>query len=115
MWIHYLNRLAAACKSKYMLFENLIYCFLNHSHELITLNTGMPACICRPIARRRASWLSYILVLRISLSLVNLPGLTDPNLVCLYSVPPDVESVRAVQGATVSSCLMAAAAVAAEI
>ena len=49
------NRLAAACN--YMLFDNYNYCFLNHSHESITLTFVIPARmrICRPVARRRAS------------------------------------------------------------
>ena len=55
--------------TKYMLIDNSNYCFLNHSHELITLMFVIPACmcICRPIARRRASWLSYSCLARKSI------------------------------------------------
>ena len=47
--------------TKYVPFYNYNYCFLNHSHELITLMFVILTCmyICRPIARRRTSWLSY--------------------------------------------------------
>ena len=42
--------------TKCMLFDNYNYC-----HELITLMFVILVCmcICHPIARRRASWLSY--------------------------------------------------------
>ena len=60
------------------------YCFLNHSHDLITLKFVILACmcICRHVARRRASWLSYSCLARIIYLVlrVNLPGLTHPDL-----------------------------------
>ena len=73
--------------TKYMLFDNSNYCFLNHNHELITLKFVILACmrICHPIVRFGC----HILVLR-----VNLPGftlkstwfkLTYPNLAGLIS------------------------------
>ena len=68
--------------TKYMLFDNYNYCFLNH--ELITLMFVILACIrvfvapSRDVARRVVIFLSCALIYLILR--VNLPGLTHPDL-----------------------------------
>ena len=57
--------------TKYMLFDYLNYCFLNHSHELITLKFVIHACVFVAPSRVFARLDCHILVLR-----VNLPGFT---------------------------------------
>ena len=56
--------------TKYMLIDNSNYCFLNHSHELITLKFVIPACIGVFVAPSRvvARLGCRILVLRVNLS-----------------------------------------------
>ena len=72
MWIHCLIIGSLQPVTKYMLFDNQNYCFLNHSRELIALKFAILAYTCVFVAPSHvvAHLGCHIFVLR-----VNLPGL----------------------------------------
>ena len=68
-----------------MIFDNYNYCFLNHSHELITLKFVTLACVFVAPSCVVVRLGYHILVLRVNLPSFTrkstfLPGLTHPDL-----------------------------------